>query len=270
MKNKSIQSIFNEMLDKEFANNQQVTTNEASYAPVWTGGVITDQKEIIKFLTNKLGVWAEDISFDPDGSVNVDNVIDFGGIQFDKIPMKFGKASSNFMVVESKIKSLENSPREVGANCNISRNDITNFVGGPRIVAGRFSASHNLNLNSIEGIPESLGSLSIFGCPKLTSLQNIHKMIKQFKFSLISATKKSAEGYIFIGDHCNLSSHILGTLLIPGIKGIYISPDEKGQPTGVPAIDIVNKYIALGGGHEHIFKCQQELVSNGFKEFAKL
>ena len=71
---------------------------------------------------------------------------------------------------DSKITSLEGSPKEVDGNFDCSRNQLTSLEGAPQNVVGNFNCRDN-QLTSLKGGPQEVGG--IFDCSdnKLTSLE---------------------------------------------------------------------------------------------------
>ena len=115
----------------------------------------------------------------------------------------------------------------------------------PEHVNGSFFCSYN-KLTSLEGAPSSVGgNLSCFN-NKLTSLHNIHKQIKYI-------------GGIATFNDNPIISHVLGLLLIDGLKEVFL--DNKKVRV------ILNKHLE---GDRDVFACQEELIENGYEEFAQL
>ena len=113
----------------------------------------------------------------------------------------------------------------------------------PEGVIGRFNCS-NLYLTSLEGAPSSVGGSFSCYSNRLTSLHNIHKQIK------------------YIGSFADLSynpitSHVLGLLLIDGLKDVDNKKVER----------IINIHLKNG---RDIFACQEELIEAGLEEYAQL
>ena len=142
------------------------------------------------------------------------------------------------------LTSLEGSPSIIDT-LYCDNNQLGSLKGGPTTVKNNFVCENN-KLTSLEGAPSSVGGYFARFENKLTSLHNIHKQIKR------------------IGLNANfefnpITSCVLGLLLIDGLKTVYLG-NTKVQ-------DILNKHIK---GDKDIFACQEELIENGFDEFAKL
>lgn len=144
-----------------------------------------------------------------------------------------------------KLTSLTGAPLEVENDFQCDRNKITSLIGAPVKVGGDFSCANN-RLTSLEGAPKEVGGHFYCHDNQITSLKDIHKQIIKMNG----------------GFHCHhneIKSHVLGLLLIPGIK--VIASAEKWGP-------ILNDYI--GSGRKGLLDCQNELIEAGLEEFAQL
>ena len=152
----------------------------------------------------------------------------------------------NFRCSKKSLTSLEGAPRIVtsgGFQC--AENRLTSLKGGPTSVSALFSCCEN-RITSLEGAPYFVGGSFYCHNNKLTSLHNIHKQIKH-----IGAIANFVSNPII--------SCVLGLLLIDGLKEIFLD-NQKVQ---------VIMYKHLHGGRD-IFACQEELIENGFEDFAQL
>ena len=151
----------------------------------------------------------------------------------------------NFLCTYKSLDSLEGAPLTVDGYFDCGANNLKSFKYSPHTVLGL--ACFNLNkIKSLEGAPSYIGK--DFRCfnNKLTSLHNIHKHIKH------------------IGGEADLrynpiKSHVLGLLLIDGLKKVYLD-NEKVQV-------IINDHLK---GDRDVFACQEELIDNGFEDYAQL
>ena len=90
------------------------------------------------------------------------------------IPFKFGKVDGVFNIVDLKLETLKNSPREVTKDFVAYENNIQNFIGGPEIVGGNFAANVNYSLVSLDGSPKKIGgNYSILGCSWVKDIKGI-------------------------------------------------------------------------------------------------
>jgi hypothetical protein len=126
-----------------------------------------------------------------------------------------------------------------------SRRFLTSLKGAPTSIDGKFYCMDN-KITSLEGAPSSIEGNFYCTKNKLTSLHNIHKHIKHIR--------------AFAGFGNNpITSHVLGLLLIDGLKGVYLDNNE--------VTDIICKHLQ---GDRDVFACQEELINAGYEDFAQL
>ncbi len=101
-------------------------------------------------------------------------------------------------------------------------------------------------IESLEGAPSIVNGNVVCYENKLKSLHNIHKIFKHIS--------GSAEFR-----HNPIKSHILGLIMIDGLKTVLLDSWELQS--------IINKHLS---GNRDVFACQEELIENGFEEFAQL
>lgn len=173
----------------------------------------------------------------------------------------------DFRLENTDVESLEGCPHEVTGTVWIRNNKkLTSLKGGPKIVGNDYIAN-NCSLVSLEGSPEKIdvdfmvhhnNIDSLEGCPKfvgcdfwihtnkLTNLHNIHKQIKHIGG--------------LANFNCNpIKSHVLGLLLIDRLVRVDLD--------NVIVQNIINKHLK---GDRDIFACQEELIEDGFEEYAQL
>ncbi len=153
--------------------------------------------------------------------------------------------NGDFYCYNNTLTSLEGAPSSVGGDFFCSENNLTSLEGAPSSVGGSFYCSDN-NLTSLEGAPSSVNGDFYCYNNTLTSLHHIHKQIKH------------------IGGNANFEnnqivSHVLGLLLIDGLKEVYLD-NRKVQ-------NIINKHLK---GDRDVFACQDELIENGLDDYARL
>lgn len=91
-----------------------------------------------------------------------------------RLPFKFGKIDGTIWLSGLNLETLENSPKEVTGDFVIYENKLKNFVGGPEIVGGDFSANVNYNLESLDGSPQIVGKkYSILECRFIKDISGI-------------------------------------------------------------------------------------------------
>ena len=153
--------------------------------------------------------------------------------------------SDGFDCSDNELTSLEGAPSSVGSDYYCHNNKLISLEGGPTSVGGYYYCYDN-KLTSLKGGPTSVGNSFYAYNNNLTSLHNIHKQIKH------------------IGGFANfrsnpITSRVLGLLLINGLKYVHL------DKTAVQ--NIINKHLK---GDRDIFACQEELIEDGFEDFAQL
>jgi hypothetical protein len=176
------------------------------------------------------------------------------------------RVGGNFNCFSNRLKTLAGGPIEVGNTYDCSRNRLISLKGMPHVIKGDFWCTYttltslvgcgqriegnlycgnNKLLTSLEGGPSYVGkSVHLNDCPKLTSLQNIHLHFPEVHNS-------------FVLTHTGLKEHMLGLLLVRGLKHIILNDLKLWA--------ILTKYI---GGN--ILACALELAEAGYVEEAKL
>ena len=130
-----------------------------------------------------------------------------------------------------------------------SHENLTSLKGSPKEVKGTFNCGHN-KLTSLEGAPSIVdGHFVCRDNYELTSLEGVHKIIKEIKG-------------VFYAHHTKIKSHVLGLLLIKGIRNVELDDQEVEN--------ILNKYLPNHKGNSEVFACQNELIDKGFDEYAQL
>lgn len=150
-------------MKKLIIQNQNKFINEHLWSGIIhrseTGEVRREDKELFdkvkEFLNNRNH---KDVDFviHSDGTVDFKAVVTICNDDLidGKFPFKFGRVMGNFYAYGLKIKTLENSPREVDGNFVIYDNkDLHTLVGGPEIVHGNFAANGS-GLHNLDGSPK--------------------------------------------------------------------------------------------------------------------
>ena len=169
--------------------------------------------------------------------------------------------------VFTRLTSLKGSPNHITGDFYCNDNEIVTLIGGPSIVDGDFICNRN-NLTTLEGSPEKVGAS--FFCPlnRLTSLKGITKNIGHSlncSNNLIASLKGVHEhvtgvGSMFDATGNPIKSHVLGLMLIDGLKAIRLDNKQVGE--------ILEKH--LGKGRAGMLMAQEELIEAGLEEFAQL
>ena len=151
-------------------------------------------------------------TINPDGSIDVNGDVWLYNMRLYKIPIKFNKVSGYFSCHNNFLKTLENSPIEVGS-FYCSNNNLTTLEGGPKIVFDQFDCSftkltslkwspdlvHGVfncqynNLTSLEGHPTKVGGEIYCSRNPLETIEGFNlpydKLIYEYKEKLIRKTK---------------------------------------------------------------------------------
>lgn len=167
------------------------------------------------------------------------------------------------------LNSWEGCPEIWEGPLFVANNTFKDFNGAPKVVSANFDISNN-PITSLEGCPKDIGLfLKASGClidkfvpggikvvqdvnlnkNKLTSLQGIHKQFSHIGGKL----------YLSLND---IKSHVLSVLLIPGLQEVVMDNQDVER--------IINKYLGMGGGRQHIMDCQAEIIEAGFEDLAQL
>jgi hypothetical protein len=142
--------------------------------------------------------------------------------------------------------------------------DLFSLKGAPTSVEGKFSISGNDNISTLDYFPESASKYILRG----TSIASFHRINK-----IVKKINPSTEDYDhFVLPFSNLGDSFLGFLLIPGCNDIGYSPTATtGELTKYPkfikAVNIVGRHLQ---GDKDVLECQEELITNGLRQYAKL
>lgn len=188
--------------------------------------------------------WVDDISARSSQKIrepiiNADLTIDIPGtvhleylLEEDVLPVKFRKAR-DFFIGNNGLKTLVGCPDRVENDFGCSWNDIKNFEGAPKFVGGDFSSRGN---------------------KQITSLHDFHKYVHEI------------HGMMTISFEL-IKDSILGLLLVKGLRRVVNVGKAGGARYEV--FDILNKHLP-SKGKQSVFDCQEELMNEGYDEYAKL
>lgn len=176
-----------------------------------------------------------------DGTINVKGDVRLSAQDLSKgFPYKFGTVEGNFYADRCGLSSLYNTP---------------SFVGGD------FVLSFNEDLETLEHLNVSIGGSFSVASTSLYSLHNVHRQIKKMN------------GMFNISNCAKIRSHLLGLLLIRGLKKLK----AEGQAASAlyndmswytrPALTILQKHIE---GDKDVNLCMDELIEAGWDEVAQL
>jgi len=136
--------------------------------------IVKQENDRIDLICQRYNI--KNYSINPDGSIDVDGNVDFGGMDLLSLPLRFGKVSGHFECYKSKLSSLEGGPKTVGGHFGCDFNQLTTLVGAPTVVGGSFYCTNNV-LSSLEGLPGTIGG--DFNCSynQLTTLNGVPSTI---------------------------------------------------------------------------------------------
>jgi hypothetical protein len=160
--------------------------------------------------------------------------------------------NANYFAQGNQLVSLKGAPEIIRSDFDISRNQLITMSDGPSKVLGKLNVSKN-RLTSFIGFPEYVGGDIEMTGNRITSLQDIHKHIKECRGILECDTE-------------NITGHVLGLLMIKGLKGLR-HPKSSKPPQWVR---IIHKYLVEGNQDGAIYDAQEELIEAGLEEYAKL
>ncbi len=105
-----------------------------------------------------------------DGSIDVNQNIDFSSSTFNIIPFNFNKVNGNFIIQDCNIKSLKYCAKYIVGEFYCNHNQLKSLEFGPEYVGSKYNCVNN-KLLTLEGCVEEV--YGIFNCSnnKLTSLE---------------------------------------------------------------------------------------------------
>jgi hypothetical protein len=180
----------------------------------------------------------------PDGIEHLSktlNIYDFMLDDNGELLLKFSKCNSLeiFIYDKDKLKSFKNFPDEIVRNQKL------------QAYTAAFSSAYDCDVSSLEGIPCIIGGglCSFLHFPKL-NLSNINKHIDYIQELSL---------------HYKYKGPLLSILRLKNIN--RIQPTISNQFELNHAIEIINKHLR---NEKDILECQEELITNGLRQYAKL
>jgi hypothetical protein len=168
------------------------------------------------------------------------------------IPNQFPNKVINFGCTGLKqLTSLKNCPNQVGHNFNCRSTSITSLEFSPKII-DRWFICHNTKITSLDHAPLKCYGFACDG-NNILHLKGIGRSYLKECFELWLPE--------------TIKSNILGLCQIKNLKTIYIQDyNITVVKSGdlYEAIEIVKKYL-----NKDIDECQEELIQNGFNDYAK-
>lgn len=182
--------------------------------------------------------------------------------------------TGRFECIHNQLTSLDGCPRRIDDAFVCYGNKILSLVGGPEFVGGKYLCGDNA-LTTLKGAPGVINDSFVCALNKLRSLAGgpsiVHGLyrcsrnkIKSFK-DVHKHVKEINGGFVAYDNP--IESHVLGLLLISGLKRIILADDDYvGDLTLVE--EILNRH--LGKGRVGMLQAQEELMEAGLEEFAQL
>ena len=164
------------------------------------------------------------------------------------------KLTGTYECSHNKLTSLRGAPRRAPRFFSCENNNLRNLMGSPNSVHFNFNCNSN-QLTSLKGAPNKIGGNFNCAFNKLTSLRGIHKY---FKGGWIKGRLDLSQNPI--------TSHVLGVMLIPELKGVdYWSATLNVEHEKVA--EILNYHLQ---NDRDVIQCQQDLIDAGLKAYAQL
>jgi hypothetical protein len=154
--------------------------------------------------------------------------------------------SRNFICDVKSLKSLKGCPTIVDGEFNCANSKITSLEYGPIEVGGNYLCWFS-KITSLEFAPKKVGGSFDCAGTKITSLKGIGK---DYLLEI---------GDVLNCDTTKITSNILGVLKIKGLKNFRFNSNRDIQ-------DIINKHLS---SDRDILECQEELITKGFRYYAK-
>ena len=170
-----------------------------------------------------------------------------------KLTKQYPDIKGDFDCSDIHLISLEFVPQHVGRYFSCSSTNITSLEFAPQSVGGNSVGGNfycsGTNITSLEFAPKFVGGFFNCSSTKITSLKGIGKDYL-----------KEVKGYINLNFCSELKSNMLCLLLVKGLQTIFFDTNYEVQY-------IFNRHLI---GERDILDCQEELITKGFKEYAKL
>lgn len=129
------------------------------------------------------------------------------------------------------------------------------------MIFGGFSVNHNKlgNGTGFQYAPKTIDGAVTAQYNELKDLKDIHLHLPNINGTLDITWNP-------------IDSHVLGLLKISGLRLLYLSPLPSNPITEEKWkwAHIVNKYLKQPKGNERLYECQEELINEGFENYAQL
>jgi len=154
------------------------------------------------------------------------------------------------------VNSLKRSENDLSFfgnhSLDLSNEGLTSLIGCPPEIKGALYLDNNL-FSDLVGCTAIIGDgLSLYNNPRLTSLHNIHRHVKQVETITVSVSQ--------------IKSRVLGLFLIKGLRHISrADPREEW-------FDIVQTRLLdeTRPRRENMYYCQEELIEAELQEYAQI
>lgn len=166
------------------------------------------------------------------------------------------KVTNSLRIGRNKLTSLEGAPTILKGTLNLYRNEEVLSLEGCPIRIGRdlILGGCNIDMSTIEKLPQTIGNLLDFSSSNITGLPGIgRKYVKQCKTIDLSGC-------------IQLESHLLGLCLVKGLNDIPFDRYGSTQKT----CEVLRRFNNFIKRKEDVLDVQEELIQAGYKEFAKL
>jgi len=134
-------------------------------------------------LENLISKWIKGTyEIDENGYYNVEGDVKIGYWERERLPIKFGKVSGDFLCLLRRLTSLEGCPKEVGGNFNCSNNKLMSLEGCPEKVGENFYCQNN----SYEFTKEDVQKVCVVKGDIIWIDENVQKLIRKQPIFFIS------------------------------------------------------------------------------------
>lgn len=193
--------------------------------------------------------------FDPNKAIRVSKIVKHFTLNSDYTINVNGDVGLNAMLTREYNggKCLSVKFKEIRGSFYAQGEDLTTMLGSPEWIGGDYQAYGN-DFANLEGIPEYVsGRIALHFNPRMTTLKDINKKVRHCDGIMIPGT---------------INTHILGILLIPGIKQVGTSNTDPtlSDETRIAAV-ILNRHA----NRDHdILEAQEELRTAGLRNYGRL
>ena len=146
--------------------------------------------------------------------------------------------------IDNHLSSLSGCPEHITGDFNVYNDNLTSLIGGPQRVNGDYQCSYN-RLTDLVGCASYIAGILNCQHNQITSLVGIHKIIKS----------------------CN-TIYFNSKLITQGGIGLLLIAELDSISTGRMPFRIIKSY--LGTGTKGMMACRDELIKEGYGNYAKL